>query len=39
MKKSEYLRRLEEEGVETGVEIDVEEEEDREKIRRRRMDA
>ena len=31
VKKSEYLRRLEEEGVETGVEIDVEEEEDREK--------
>ena len=32
VKKSEYLRRLEEEGgVETGVEIDLEEEEDREK--------
>lgn len=31
VKKSEYLRRLEEEGVEIGVEIDVEEEEDREK--------
>ncbi len=31
VKKSEYLRRLEEEGVETGVEIDVGEEEDREK--------